>query len=438
MITREQINELAQFQDYDSCALTYYFQPTTPRNKAHKEETIFTKDLAREALRQLETRKIEGRSLDETIAWRSKEKLDAARADLDRIIRLSQDLLNWRGNGAHAKAIFACSARNFWREYDLPAQLNGTQLTLNRRFHLKPLTQLLGSFPSLGIALVDRHRARLFDLHLGELKEVEDFFHALPHRGRSDGFAGYDGGHAERRVADEARQHFKNVAEALKNALERNVFKKWIIGCQESHWPQIEAQLHPYVAQRLLGRFPTEVGYESMEEIRVRAQHIFHQWRKQRQSELVSEAISQARANARGATGLRRVLQSLEVGEVQTLLLGENYHTQAVECTNCGHLDARLVNACPACGRETPQVVDVAEAILPRVIGGNIELLYVEADPEFDKVGNIAAVLRFRCEQNSNNNVSSINQGRADSASDRGRRQGFVARSQRIDERMIL
>lgn len=437
MITREQINELAQFQDHDSCALTYYFQPTTPRNKAHKEETILTKDLAREALRQLETRKLEGKNLEGTTEWTSKQKLDAARADLDRVIHLSQDLLNSRGNGAHAKAIFACSARNFWREYDLPAQLSGTQLILNRRFHLKPLAQLLGAFPSLGIALVDRHRARLFDLRLGELTEIEDFFHTLPHRGRSDGFAGYDGGHAERRVADEARQHFKNVAEALKNALDRGMFEKWILGCQEPHWPQIEAQLHPYSTQRLLGRFPTEVGYESTGEIRAHAQRIFQEWQEKRQRELVNETLSQARANGRGATGLRRVLQSLEVGEMQTLLLGENYHAQAVECTNCGHLDAHLVNACPACGREMPQVVDVAEALLPRVIRGNIELFYVKGDPEFDKVGNIAAVLRFRSEQGGGNNVRSINEGLPNSSSDRSRREGFVAR-RKGDRRMIL
>ncbi|MGC2709768.1 MAG: hypothetical protein WA252_11600, partial [Candidatus Sulfotelmatobacter sp.] len=62
MITREQISELAQFEDHDSCAFTYYFQPSTPRSKAHKEENIVTKDLAREALRQLENKKFEVRT----------------------------------------------------------------------------------------------------------------------------------------------------------------------------------------------------------------------------------------------------------------------------------------------------------------------------------------------------------------------------------------
>ena len=50
-MTREQIRELAEFQDENSCAVSFYFQPSTPRNKAHKEDTILIKDLAREAMR---------------------------------------------------------------------------------------------------------------------------------------------------------------------------------------------------------------------------------------------------------------------------------------------------------------------------------------------------------------------------------------------------
>ena len=55
-ITREQIRELAEFKDEKSCALSFYYQPVTPRNKAHKEDTILIKDLAREALRSLENK----------------------------------------------------------------------------------------------------------------------------------------------------------------------------------------------------------------------------------------------------------------------------------------------------------------------------------------------------------------------------------------------
>jgi peptide subunit release factor 1 (eRF1) len=393
MITREQIHEIAEFEDRKARALSFYFQPAAPRNKAHKEEGILTKDLAREALRQIESR-------NQNSKEKIKEKCDSAHADLERIVRLVHDLQSTHGNGSHAKAVFACSAQNVWREYDLPAQLSSTQLFVGRHFHLKPLAQLLGAFPSLGVVLLDRHRARFFDLRLGELIERLDFFHPLPRRGRSDGFAGYDAGHAERRVADEARQHFKTVAESIKESLEKSVFEKWILGCQETVWPQFEPQMHAYAAQKLLGRFAADVAHITNDEIRQRAEQIFSDAQTRRCREAVRETLDQARSGARGVTGLRRVLRALEMGEVQTLLIGHDYHTQAVECSGCGHLDAHLVNFCPVCGRETREVTDVGEAILPWVVRRNIELFYVKEDPDFDQVGNIAALLRFRAEPN--------------------------------------
>jgi peptide subunit release factor 1 (eRF1) len=202
------------------------------------------------------------------------------------------------------------------------------------------------------------------------------------------------------------------------------MFEKWIIGCQDTHWSQVEPQLHSYAKQKLLGRFSAEVAHVSNEEIRSQAETIFAGAQRRRCQQVVSETINQARHNARGATGLRRVLNSLELGEVQTLLIGQNYHAQAVECSSCGHLDAHLVSLCPACGHQTREVVDVAEAILPWVIRHDIELFYVKDDPELDKVGNIAALLRFRSEQNKNVRSVTI----APPHPSLGRRPGLVGR----------
>ena len=389
-LTREQIRELAEFQDHKSCAVSFYYQPSTPRNKAHKEDMILIKDLVREALRGLD----------------GEGKKDGARADLDRILRLAGEL---RSNGTHGKAVFACAEQNIWRDYDVPASLPGTQLFVDSHFHIKPISHLLGASPLLGIVVVDRHRARIFDFRLGELTEREDLFHPLPRRGRSDGFAGYDGGHAQRRVEDEVRQHFKNVAETLKGLLEKGVFEKWILACHDAQLALLEPQLHSYVSQALIGRFHADVGHISRDEIRNHAQQIVERWQSDRRRELVEQALSQARSNGRGVTGLRRVLRSLELGEVQTLLIGENLQAHAVECSGCGHIDAHLVSSCPVCGRATQEIVDVAEAILPWVIRRDIETFYVKDDPEFDKVGNIAALLRFRSE-----NVQPISSARAD------------------------
>jgi peptide subunit release factor 1 (eRF1) len=383
MITRDELRELAQFQssDGEDCALSFYFQPQTPQNRSHREEAILAKDLVRNALRDAE----------------KNGKNGSARADLNRILDIAGHL---HGNQAKAKAIFACGHKNIWREFDLPPTLPSTALFVNKRFHLKPLASLLGAQPRLCVAVVDRQRARLFDLRLNHLKEREGLFRSLPRHGRSDGFAGYDAGHSERRVADETMHHFKEVADKLSEELEKGTFEKLIVGCQDNTWSEFEPHLHNYLKQRLLGHFSAEISTITDDQIRERANRILQEQLNARRQELLKEVLGQAQRNGFGVTGLRRVLRALEMGEVQTLVLGDSFHAHAVECTNCGHLDSRMTVTCEVCGQKIRELEDVSDAIIPFAIRNDIELFYVKNDPELDRVGNIGALLRFRADQN--------------------------------------
>lgn len=380
MINREEIRDLAEFEGGDAdCAISFYFQPSRPSNKAHREQAILAKDLVQQALREAEKNGRNG----------------CARADLQKIFEIAGE---WEGHRSQAKVVFACGNRNIWREFDLPPQLVKTQVFVNRRFRLKEMAEILGVQPRLRLVLLDRHRARFFDLHLDEIREREALFRPLPRRGRGDGFEGVDAGHAERSVNDEVLHHFKNVADSLKQGLEKGGFDGLAIGCQDSQWHHFEPYLHPYLKSKLLGHFAAEVGGLTEEQVRQQGDRILKNALAQHRHEQVAEVLDQARSNRRGVTGLRRVLRSLEMGEVQILLMADNYTARAVECVNCRHLDAHMVRFCSVCGSATREVEDVCDAIVRAAIRRDVELVYVREDPEFDHVGGIAALLRFRAD----------------------------------------
>ena len=384
MMTRDEIRELAAFQADQSkgaCALSFYFQPDPPQDRSHRREAIVAKDVVKQALKSAA----------------AQGKNGSLHADLDRVLDLATNL---RGN-TRGRAVFACSAQNFWREFELPPQLGGTHIYLESRFQLKPLATLLGAEPALSVAMVDRQRARIFDLRLQDLRERGAIVHMLSRSASNYGYNGYEGGHAERRVAEEALQHFKAVAERLRIDFEKGLWERLIVGCHDSNWPEFEPHLHPYVKQRLIGRFSADVASVSNEEIRQHAGAILSEWLKERASTKVSEALDQAKSNSRGVTGLRRVLQALETGEVQSIFLSENYSARAVECTHCGHLDAHLVARCVACGHPTRELADVSDSIIEIAISRDIELFYLKENDGLDRAGNIAALLRFRSDQRS-------------------------------------
>ncbi|HYG99407.1 MAG TPA: hypothetical protein VD837_09775 [Terriglobales bacterium] len=389
MITRDDIGELARFESPEGCAVSFYYQPEPPQNKAHREEAILVKDMARNVLREVEQAGRNG----------------CARADLERIVSLADRL---HGNGGRAKAVFACSAKNFWREFDLPARLSGTKLLINRGFHLRPLTAIADAIPRYAIVLADKSKARFFNYSNDEIRETEGFTNHLPRRGRSDGWGGYDAGHAERHVENQGRRHYMEIAEHLREMKEKGAYDKLIFGIRDENWPEMEYELHPYVRPHLLGHFPIDPATASPVQVREHAEKVIKEFRRSRQEKLLQEVIGQAHRNGNGALGIRRVLRSLETGEVQTLLVSQDFAAPAVECRNCAHIDINDEHSkCSVCGGETRRLDDVTDALLALAVRNNIEIVHVPPRDDFKNIGNVAALLRFRADQNTSSKLAS-------------------------------
>jgi peptide subunit release factor 1 (eRF1) len=379
MMTRDEIRELAAFQADEAkgaCALSFYLQPDPPQDRSHRREAIIAKDVVKQALKCAAARGNNG----------------SLHVDLDRVLDLATNL---RSN-ARGRAVFACSAQKFWKEYELPPQLGTTHIYLQSRFQLKPLAALLGAQPALCVAMIDRQRARFFDFRLDDLRERAAIVHVLSRSASSYGYNGYDAGHAERRVSEEVLQHFKEISERLRIDLEKGIWERLIVGCHDVNWPEFESRLHPYIKTRVIGRFSADVAGVSNDEVRDHAHALLRRWITERASVKLGEALKLAKANGRGVTGLRRVLGALEAGEVRNIFLGENYSAPAVQCQNCGHIDAHLIASCVACGHRTRELTDVSDAIIPIAIRRNIELFYLKDHEDLDRAGNIAALLRYR------------------------------------------
>jgi peptide subunit release factor 1 (eRF1) len=382
MITREEIRQLAQVESPAGCAISFYFQPQTPQNGSHREEAILVKDLVRETMRKA------GRNGNHA----------ALREDLDRILQIAEGL---HGNHSRGKAIFACREQGIWHERDIPPRAGLSQIKVNSRFHLRPLVDAYSGLPRTCIALVDRRRARIFELQEGKITQKPDLeFGASPHVPRSDGFQGYEAGHRERRVENMVAQHYKMFADSLLSLSHREKFDALLIGCHDEAWPEIEPQLNSSLKQKLRGRVPVDPMVAAAEEVRQEANRILTEGMLTAQMELVRETMGEAQRNGRGAAGLRHVLNALERQEVQTLLLPRDFKAEAVECPNCRHLDTRMVKQCAVCGHATRELKDISDSLVDLALRNGADIRFIDGDPDLEKAGRVAALLRFRADQN--------------------------------------
>jgi len=380
MITRDELRYLAQIENTHDSAISFYFQPRTPQDKSHREESILVKDMVRDALRHAER-----------AGGDPKVKQD--------LLRILQKAEQWKG-GSKAKVVFACAAQDVWREFDVPPRLTRSQLIVNDRFHLKPLARLVEAFPRTSVVVIDREHARFFTIRAGEIEASGEIFNPLPRKVRSDGFAGYNAGHIERHIENEGMKHMKEVADHLRDMHRNAGCERFLIGCREDAWPELESHLHPYVRQRLVGRFTVDPGLASKDVVLQQANRLLEEHGGSERRGVVREALGEAHRNGRGAVGLRHVLQSLEKGEVQALLVGEDFSATASRCASCGHMDTRMVRHCAVCAGDTLEVDDVADALVGLAIKNGIKVVYVRDEPDFEHAGNIGALLRFRADQN--------------------------------------
>jgi hypothetical protein len=181
MITREQFHELAQFEDQGLALSVSTFSPQRlaikpTRKKRSSPKTWRGKPCA--------SWKANGNGGTTNGRDKNGDKNNDKQKKTSQPAPISTASCAWRrncaGNGAHAKAVFACAARKASGANTICLRNSAARSSVNRHFHLKPLAQLLGAFPSLGIVLLDRHRARMFDLRLGELNERDGFL-SSPH-----------------------------------------------------------------------------------------------------------------------------------------------------------------------------------------------------------------------------------------------------------------
>jgi peptide subunit release factor 1 (eRF1) len=406
MITREELRHLAQVESAAGCAVSFYFQPQTPQDKSHREEAILVKDLVREALRQADR----GRNHQ------------VLRGDLQKILEAAESLY---GNHSRGKAIFACSELGIWRELDLPPRLGRSQLKVDSRFHLRPLVAAQAGSVRTCIALVNRLKARILEMNTGELipgetgsggtiaagagagEMKEDFrqrpdleFGPLPKTGRSDGYLGYNAGHRERHAENGIKNHFKLFVESLQMLLSREKYEALLIGCHDDAWPDLEPLLHSDLKKRLAGRFVVDPVSASAEEVRQHAKRILEDRHRSQLESLLRETLGEAQRKGRGALGLRRVLIALERQEVQTLLVSNSFKAAASECAACHHLDTRMVRSCAICGHQTRELPDVTDALVDLALRSGAEIEFCEAEPGLEKAGHVAALLRYRADQN--------------------------------------
>jgi len=292
-------------------------------------------------------------------------------------------------------AVFAEPSGRIWTgELNLPvasiARWNGEP-------YLLPLLESVGEHSRLGVALVDRGRARLFTIFLGEIEEERDAFNPEPVKHvASTGTDQARTMNLQRRAEEHAHLHWKHVASMLDALARARRFDRLMLGGSLDAANRLRDLLPKRLAESIVGIVPIPV--EAVKnDVLAAAMDLERRVREERDRDEVAALETASAKQARAAAGLDDTLKALREGRVLTLLYAEGVSLRGRRCTNCGTLFEEGAELCRYCERETLPVEDLLEEMTRRVAesGGNIEPVGAAAAERLREMGGIGAFLRF-------------------------------------------
>jgi len=155
---------------------------------------------------------------------------------------------------------FFSAGKNLWEALKFEFFLQPF-LVVSHSPNLKPIEQALRKYRKYLVLLVDRAKARMFTVHLGEIEEHKDIFNGkVPQRvkakktdyGRDDKIP--------RHIEDDLRRHLELLASEAKEFLKGKKSHFIILGSHKEMLPKIKQTL-PYPLNKMVaGEFVTELN----------------------------------------------------------------------------------------------------------------------------------------------------------------------------------
>ncbi len=205
----------------------------------------------------LNTEPVEGSADTHKLRLRSMLKDVDLQEDVALVERYFDHEFDWSGRSV---AVFSCAAEDYFRAFPLAVPVR-SRVRISDRPYVKPLADLLDSFGGYGVALVDKQGARLFNFHLGELREKDGVLgEEVRHTKRGGGSQaqGRRGGVAGKTnyVEEVADRNIKEAAEKAARFFSENNVRRILIGGTDDNVIPFRAQLSKAFQSLVVGTFP--------------------------------------------------------------------------------------------------------------------------------------------------------------------------------------
>jgi peptide subunit release factor 1 (eRF1) len=292
---------------------------------------------------------------------------------------------------AHGVALFACKGLGLREVLPVGIPLEESFVVADAP-SLAPLAALLEHGPSALVVFVDGESARLIPLNNEKEGEEVTLESEVPGRHRRGGWAQLAQSRYQRHINDHRGRHFEAVAETLVSLTEGDGVQKIIMAGE----PRIIAAFLQHLPERVAKRVGGHISgarHESSGVILNRATKLLDQLAGETDEQAVNAVLTEAAKSRKAVAGLEETLDAVGRGAVHSLYLLNGFNKPGQVCGECQSFQSEGAN-CRLCGKTT-KAIELAEAVVNRVIASGGSVKRVGAHEGLARVGGLAALLRY-------------------------------------------
>lgn len=377
MIKRENLSELLSFDPEGYLTTTLYLQIDGNPQAGY---AIELKDFIKARKNELDSQKLNSKARD------------SVNSDLKKI----QDYvtLEFSREGVRTLVIFSCAGKKWWKVLTLSLPLR-SHLEIHSKPYVGPLTYIFDKYSRFLCILVERAKARMFEVFAGEILEHTDILDDVPGKVKKAGFGGYEERRIERHIEDHVRRHYKHAAEAALNLDKKYQNDHVILGGTEQNTNEFRHFLHSTLQDKVVGTFLEDIN-ANPKAVLERTMQIEQEIKEEEERKLLQRFLDQVNSGGLGIVGLDPTLKALQQGQVHYLVVKDGYGTQGYRCKNCQSLHSTN-GRCQYCDGTVENVGDIVEEAVREALEQGCQVRYITLPQgELSPVGNIGAILRFK------------------------------------------
>ena len=227
---------------------------TSLRSEKHLLVSLYLpleKGEAGEAKLPIRLKNLINEALEAKEGW-TPEQIHSVEEDLARIERL---VAEERVLGSKSIVAFASSPLGLWELFRPPVRVK-RDLAIDHAPRVAPLIALAGKLERYCTVLIDKSRARIFLLDLGDVEEQYDIYGAVPGRHDQGGWAQ---ARYQRHHDDRVMHHLKYTADELLRLRQEEGLQRLLVAGTEELVSRFTDYLHPYLKKCLVATLSLEM-----------------------------------------------------------------------------------------------------------------------------------------------------------------------------------